>query len=99
MPNNTKGGPSSTRQRNAISDDGPTLNTGLVALWFFRGSVPVLLRNPFVISQGGVRTPVPSPPLDPRMTLFIAYACVLLVYCVLVTLALGAIVCWSVICY
>ena len=58
MPNNSKGGPSSTRQRNAISDDGPTLNTGLVALWFFRGSVPVLLRKPFVISQGG---PDPCP--------------------------------------
>ena len=28
------------------TDDGPTLNAGLVALWFVRGSEPVLLRNP-----------------------------------------------------
>ena len=42
---------------------GPTLNTGLVALRFFRGSGPVLLRNPifFEIFQGG------GDPLDWRM--------------------------------
>ena len=28
------------------ADDGPTLNAGLVVLGFFRGSAPVLLRNP-----------------------------------------------------
>ena len=28
------------------SNDGPTVNAGMVALWFFRGSGPVLLRNP-----------------------------------------------------
>ena len=28
------------------ADDGPRLNSGFVALWFFRGSGPVLLRNP-----------------------------------------------------
>ena len=34
--------------------DGPTLNAGLEALWFFRGSGPVLQRNLFfVIFQGG----------------------------------------------
>ena len=40
-------------QRNAIemafcwwADDCPTLNAGLVALWFFMGSGPVLQRNP-----------------------------------------------------
>ena len=27
------------------ADDGPTLNSGLVALWFSRGSEPVLLRK------------------------------------------------------
>ena len=50
--NATIGGPSSARQRSAIevafrwrADGGPTLNAGLVALWFYRGSGPVLLRN------------------------------------------------------
>ena len=28
------------------ADNGPTLNAGLVAMWVFRGSVPVLQRNP-----------------------------------------------------
>ena len=51
--NTTVSGPSSIHQRNAIymafrwrADDGLTLNVGLVALWLFRGSGPVLLRNP-----------------------------------------------------
>ena len=40
-PNTTKSGPSSARQRNAISfrwhaDDGPTFNAGSVALLFLR---------------------------------------------------------------
>ena len=30
-------------------DDGPTLNAGLVALYFFKGSRPVLLRNPIFL--------------------------------------------------
>ena len=59
--NTTKSGPLSARQRNAIymafcwrPDDGLTLKSGLVALRFFRGSVPVLLRKPiFVIFLGG----------------------------------------------
>ena len=39
-------------------DDGLTLNFGLVALRFFRGSRPVLLRKPiFVIFQGGGSLP------------------------------------------
>ena len=37
-----------------------TLNAGLVALWFYRGSRPVLLRNPiFLWFFRGVRTPCP----------------------------------------
>ena len=43
-------------------EGGPILNGGLVALWCFRESRPVLLINPifFVIFQGvGVRTPAP----------------------------------------
>ena len=49
--------------------NGPTLNAGLVALWFFRGSEPVMPRNPIIcdFSGGGVGPPVP--PLDPRMQL------------------------------
>ena len=66
--NTTISGPSSARQGKAIelaflwrADDGPTLNAGLAALWFWRGSGPVLLKKPyiFVICQGGVRTPCP----------------------------------------
>ena len=49
--------------------DGPTLNAGLVTLWFFRGSGPVLVENPIVLwflrGGGGSRPPVP--PLDPPM--------------------------------
>ena len=31
------------------ADDGPTLDAGLVAMWFFRESEPVLLRNPLFL--------------------------------------------------
>ena len=31
------------------ADDDPTLNAGLVVLLFFRGSGPVLLRNPLFL--------------------------------------------------
>ena len=55
-PNTTICGLSSARQRNAISmafrwraDDGPALNAGSVALRFFRGSGPKLLRNPIFL--------------------------------------------------
>ena len=48
--------------------DGLTLNSGLVALRVFRGSVPELLRKPiFVIFQGGGSGPLSPPPLDPPM--------------------------------
>ena len=51
--------------------DGPTLNAGLVALWFFRRSGPVLLRNPIFlwIFRGRGSGPPVLPPLDPRMDL------------------------------
>ena len=39
---------------------GPTLNAGLVALWFYRGSGPLLLRNPIFCDP-------PVHPLDPHM--------------------------------
>ena len=55
-PNITSIGPSLARQRKAIEmafrwrvDDGPTLNAGMVALWFLRESRPVLLRNPIFL--------------------------------------------------
>ena len=40
------------------ADYGQTLNVGLVALWFFRGSEPVLLRNPIILRffRGGLNT-------------------------------------------
>ena len=45
------------------ANDGPTINAGLVALSFFRGSGSVLLRNPiFLWFFKGVRTPCPPPP-------------------------------------
>ena len=76
-PNATLSRPSSALQRNTIwmelrwcADVGPTWNAGLVALWFFRGSRPVLLRNPiFLWFFRGVGTICPPPPLDPRMVL------------------------------
>ena len=47
------------------ADSGPTLNAGLVALWFYMGSGPVLLRNPtFLLFFRGGSDPL-SPPLDP----------------------------------
>ena len=43
------------------ADDGPTVNAGLVSLWFFRGSRPILLGNPiFCDCSGG---PDPLSPL------------------------------------
>ena len=66
--NTTISGHLSARQRNAIqmafpwrTVGGLTLNADLAALWFVRGSWPVLLRNPiyFVIFQAG---PDPLPP-------------------------------------
>ena len=49
------------------ADDDPTLNAGLVALRFFRGSGPLLLENPiFCDFSGGARPP--CPPLDPHMS-------------------------------
>ena len=66
-------GPPAKRHKMAFrwpADDGLTLNFGLVALWFFRGSGPVLLRNSiFCNSSGsGLGPPVSSlPPLGPRM--------------------------------
>ena len=62
-------GPPSARQWNTFemafrrwADDGSTLNAGLVPLWSFRGSGPVLQRNPVFCDfsrGGGVRTPRP----------------------------------------
>ena len=47
------------------ADDGRTWDAGLVAMWIFRGSGPVLLRNPILcdFSGGGVQTH--CPPLPP----------------------------------
>ena len=63
------GPPSSVRQGTPAfrwrADDGPTLNTGLVALWFFRGSRPVLLENPIFLwffKGGGGHDLLPPPP-------------------------------------
>ena len=73
-PNTTLIGPSSACQRNPIEmvfrwqvDDGPTLSTGLVALWIFSGSEPVLLRNPIFLwfFRRAPDPPPPPPPLDP----------------------------------
>ena len=63
-------GPWSACQRNAIEmafcwwADGPTLNAGLIALWFFQGIWDPDQYNAkksyiFVIFQGGSRPPVP----------------------------------------
>ena len=61
-PNTTKSGPTLTCQQNTIKmvfrwcvNVDQTLNADLAALWFFRVSGPVLLRNPifFVFFRGG----------------------------------------------
>ena len=73
-PNTTISVPSWACQQNAIymafcwrANDGPTLNAGLVALWIFRGSGSVLLRNPIFLwfFKGGANPMSPS--LDPCM--------------------------------
>ena len=73
-PNTTISGPSSVRQWNAITmafrwctNDGPTWNAGLVALWLFRGSGPVSLRNLWFCNFSGGMVRTSCPPLDPRM--------------------------------
>ena len=54
--NTSKIGPSSIRSETPLmafeagrADDGLTLNAGMVALRFVRGSGPVLLRNPITL--------------------------------------------------
>ena len=66
------------RQRNAIymafrwsAHDDPTLNAGLVALRIFRGSEPVLQRNPIFCDFSGGEVWTPCPPLDSPMDVFI----------------------------
>ena len=45
------------------ADDGPALNAGLVTLWFFRGSRPILLENPILFCDfQGRGLPDPCPP-------------------------------------
>ena len=72
-PNTTISGPSSARQRSAISmafrwraDDGPTLNAGLVP---FQEILTSIAKIPyiFVIFQRGDRSGSPAPHLDPPM--------------------------------
>ena len=41
---------------------GPSSNAGLVVLWFYSGSGPVLLGNYIFVIFQGVRTPCPPPP-------------------------------------
>ena len=51
-----------------MADDGPTLNAGLVALWFFRVSGQVLLKSIFFcdcsVKGGGWD---PDPPVSPSL--------------------------------
>ena len=58
-----RGDPNTTISGNnrPTSVDGPALNAGLVALWFFRGSVPIKLRNRIFLwfFKGGDQTPCP----------------------------------------
>ena len=55
-----------------LADDGPILNAGTVALWFFRGSGLVLLRKPIFTWVFNGPEPLSPPPLDPPM-LYILY--------------------------
>ena len=47
------------------ADDGPTLNAGLVALWF-KGIRTSIAKEPYVFCNFPVGGP-PVPPLDPHM--------------------------------
>ena len=74
--NTTISGPSTARQQNAIqmafrwrADGGPILNAGLLALWFYRGSWLIMLRNPIFLWLG--RDPL-SPPLDPHVFMYLS---------------------------
>ena len=64
------------------NDDSPILNAGLVALYFFRRSGAVLLRNPVALwfFCGGL-DPLSPPPLDLRMCCIIL--CVLFAFAVI----------------
>ena len=70
----TKSGPKSARQWNAVKsfalirvDVGPTLNPGLVALWFSQWILTSIAKEAysFVILQGGPDTPATAPPWNP----------------------------------
>ena len=55
------------------ADIGPILNAGFVALWFYRGSGPVLLRNSIFVRffrGGGGGQDALSPYLNPQMPRF-----------------------------
>ena len=57
------------------ADNGPTLNAGLVALLFPRGSGPILLRILYLCDfPWGAAYPLSPPPLDPRMAFMFTYA-------------------------
>ena len=66
--NTTISGPSSARQRNAVSlqrdDDGSTMNAGLVALCFFQGILTSIAKKPYIFGffggGGWSRPPAPS---------------------------------------
>ena len=62
-------GPPAKRHLNGVSLAGrwwPKLNAGMVALWFYRGSGPVLQRNPiFLCFFRGYGSPAPYPPPPP----------------------------------
>ena len=48
-------------------DGGLLLIADLVALWFYMGSRPLLLRDPIICFQGGGGLDPLSSPLDPHM--------------------------------
>ena len=56
--------------RSKHDDDGPTMNAGLVALFFFQGILTNIAKKPYIFRffGGGGRDPLP-PPLDPYMAL------------------------------
>ena len=66
-------GPPAKRHLNGVSLAGrwwPNMEFWLCSFVIFRGSTPVLIRNPLFLwfSGGkGVRPPAPPPPLDPHM--------------------------------
>ena len=89
------------------ADDGPTLNAGLVALGFFRGSGAVLLKKLYFgdfSRREGSEPPVPPPDLcmvnAEYLSIYIRFSLLLLlIHCLLLIPMSGRSLCLAHVCY